>query len=61
MLQLIDAAAQLPNLLPDAFLTLCVCGGALRLQPVQHGSFVQFRASAWARISLNTSSVSVIS
>ena len=43
LLQLIDAAAQLPNLLPDAFLTLCVCGGALRLQPVQHGSFVQFQ------------------
>ena len=43
MLQLIDAAAQLPNLLPDAFLTLGVCGGVLRLQPVQHGSLVQFQ------------------
>ena len=43
MLQLIDAAAQLPNLLPDAFQTLGVCGGALRLQPVQHGSFVQLQ------------------
>ena len=43
MFQLINAAAQLPNLLPDAFQTFCVCGGALRLQPVQHGSFVQFQ------------------
>ncbi len=43
LLQLIDAAAQLPNLLPDAFQTLGVCGGALRLQPVQHGCFVQFQ------------------
>ena len=52
LLQLIDAAAQLPDLLPDAFQTLGVCGGSLRLQPVQHGSFVQFQRLGMGGIQL---------